>query len=112
MKKVLDWIKRWGGAIGGLAIVVIGAGWLWRRQQNALGKVKDKLAVAEATKAIARLQGQREEVAKRVGETDMLVEELDAEIALQRQRVIDAHEVDPDLSEEEVAARLRRVLGG
>lgn len=112
MKKALDWIKRWGAAIGGLAIVLIGAGWLWQRQRNALGKVKDRLAVAEATKEIAALRARRQAVADRLGEINPMVEELDAEIAAQRLLVLEAHEVDPGLSDEEVAARLREVLGG
>lgn len=112
MSNAWDWLKRFGVWIAGALLLVIGAGWLWRRQRDELGKVKDRLAVAEATKEIARLRGQREEIAKRVGETDEVIDKIDAKIATHRQAVLDAYEVDPTLTDEEVAERLRRVLGG
>lgn len=108
----MAWLRKWGVWLLGLAAVLLGAGWLWNRHRNALGRVRDKLEVAEATKEIAYLRAQREAVAARVSETDEAVLELDRRIVMQKERLLAAHEVDEDLSDEEVADRLREVLGG
>lgn len=102
MKKAWEWIKKWGGVIGGVLLALIGFGWLWHRKQLELGEVKDELAIAKATNNIAELRGRREEVAKQVGEKDEAVKEIDAEIAANKRAIIEAYENGEGLSDKEV----------
>jgi len=107
------WIKSHvkavlGGAVSVL-LLVLGAGWLWRRQKSKLGKVKDELAVAEASNKINELRAVRREVAAQVGEKDESIIAVDAEIAENRRKIIDAHERTEDVTDEELLEELARL---
>lgn len=109
MKKAWDWVKRWGAFLFAGLLVLMGAGWLWRRRTAELGRVQNELAVARAQKEIARLQGQRDEVALRVGEKDEKVEEIDKQLAANRRKIVEAHEHGQGLSDEEVEVAFARL---
>lgn len=103
MKKLWAWIKKWWGAVVAALAAIFGGLLLWRRHKRKLGAVKDELAVAEATKEISRLKGVREEVARQVHRDDVAIKAIDDEIKHQKRKVVEAHEVDEGMSDEEVA---------
>lgn len=107
--KAWTWMKKWGLAIAGGLLAVLGAGWLWRRQREKLGRVKDELAVARAKSKIDELRAVRREVESRLGETDKSIEVIDRQINEQRQVIVEAHENGANLSAEDVAEEMRRL---
>ena len=113
MKKAWAFVKKWGGAIFGalaaLLLALLGVGWLWRKKQAEVGALKDELAVAEATKEIATLRARREEVAARVGEKDVEIKAIDAELAENQRKIVEAHEGGEGLSADEIAAEFSRL---
>jgi len=106
MSKAWAWLKKWGGALfGGLAaalLFVLGAGWLWRRQERTLGRVKDEMAVAKAKADIALLQGVREEIVRQVGEKDQATAEIDEKLLDNRRKIVEAHEGGEGLEGEDL----------
>lgn len=113
MKAAWEWTKKWGGllfgAIAAVLLAVLGAGWLWRRKKAEVGALKDALAVVEATKEIERLRALRGEVAARVGEKDQAVEEIDAQLADNKRKIVEAHEGGENLTSEEVSEAFARL---
>jgi uncharacterized protein HemX len=105
----MKWLKKWGAAIAGVLLVILGAGWLWRRQQARIGKLKDRLAVEEATKKIGELRVLREEVKDRVGEKDEAIADLDRQLLDNQRRIIEAYEGGEGLSDEEMLEEFRRL---
>jgi len=104
--KVWAWLKKWGAVIlGGLA-VLLGAGWLWKTYKGKLGKVKDKLAVAEATKKIAALRATREVLKERVGEKDEAMANIERLLVVNQRRLVAAHAGGEGLSDEEMLSEL------
>lgn len=102
MKKVWAWLKKWGAVILGVLLVIVGGGWLWQRHKRRVGRLKDELAVAEATKEIERLRGQREQLAERVGEKDEQIDQIDDEIKRNKRKIVEAHEQGEGLSDDEI----------
>lgn len=113
MSNAWQWIKKWGGAIfGALAavlLVVLGAGWVWRKKKAEVGALRDELALAEATKEIERLRALRKGVAERVGEKDQAIEEIDAQLAENQRKIVEAHEGGEGLSADEIVAEFERL---
>ena len=60
MAKVWQWLKKTGVWIAGALLLILGAGWFWRRKKSELGRVKDELAVVRATSKIKELRAVRE----------------------------------------------------
>lgn len=110
---MIKWLKEWGswlfGGIAAALLFVLGAGWLWRRKTRELGKVKDELAVAKATKNIERLRGLREEIKARVGEDDQAIAEIDEQLKDNARALVEAHEGAEGMSDEEVLDELARL---
>ena len=96
------WVKRWGAAIAGVLLVALGAGWLWRRQQAALGRAKDTAAVAEARREMDALRATRAEVARQVGEQDAAIAAIDSRIAESKRRIVDLHEGGGDIPDDQL----------
>lgn len=109
MSSVWEWLKKWGAAIAGVLLAVLGAGWLWQRKSRELGRVKDRLAVERVKRDIARLQGMRKEISKRVGEKDEAIEGIDRQLAENRRAIVEAHEHGEGMSDEEVDEAFRRL---
>jgi cation transport ATPase len=103
------WLRRWSLALFAGALVLLGAGWLWRRKAVQLGRALDEAAVARARRDIARLQGLREEVAARVGEKDDAISVIDEKLAENRRVLVEAHEGGQGLTDGEVADAFRRL---
>ena len=103
MKKVWAWLKKYGALLLGGVLALLGAGWLWSRSKSKLGKVKDELAVAEATKEIARLKSAREAIERMVGEKGEALTLIDQKLDDNRLKIIQAHEGGEDMTDEELA---------
>lgn len=100
------WFKKWWKwilAAAGVLFAILTAG-IIVRQVRSLGKVKDQLAIAEATKEIEKLRAVRQEIAARVGEKDEAIEVVDEKLAANRRQIIEAHENGQGMSDEEVDA--------
>lgn len=106
---IKEHVKAVLGAIVGVLLFVLGAGWIWRRQKKTLLRVKDQLAVSKATVELERLRAVREEVAREVGESDQAIVEIDAKIEENRRQLAEAHEKPEDMSDEELLEELRRL---
>lgn len=113
MSRTWAWLKKWGGVLFGALtatlLVVLGAGWLWRRKVAELGRVQDELAVARAQREIAHLRGMREEIAHRVEEKDEVIEAIDRKLAENRRAIIEAHGYGQGLTDEEVEDAFARL---
>ena len=101
-EKAWPWLRKWGALILGIIAVIFGAGWLYKTYKGRLGKVKDELAIAEATKEIGKLRATRIEVAARVGEKDEAMGVIDHKLKENKRIIIEAHEGGENLSDEEV----------
>jgi len=104
-----EWLKKAGVWIAGVLLLLLGAGWLWKRQRDALGKVRDQLAVERGLREVYRLRATREEVKKQVGEKDAAVEEIDRQLAENQRKIVEAHERGEGLSDDEVADAFARL---
>jgi uncharacterized protein HemX len=104
------WLKKWGWALVGAIAVLLGAGWLWDRKTGELGRVQDKLAVAQAKNRIAELQMVREQLTERLGENDQAIEQLDRQLAENKRTLVEAHEHGRDLTDEEIEDAFERLL--
>lgn len=113
MSRVWVWLKKWGGLLFGAVaaglLVVLGAGWLWRRRVAELGRIRDELAVERARQEIAHLRGIREEIASRVEEKDEAIEAIDRKLAENRRAIVEAHEHGQGLTDEEVEDAFARL---
>lgn len=116
MKAAWEWLKKWGGLLfGGIAtvlLVVLTGGWYLRHKNKQLAAARDEAAIAEATAEVRRLEAVRAEVEARVGEKDEAIKVIDQQIAEQKARAVAAAGEGDGLSDEELAARFREVLGG
>jgi HAMP domain-containing protein len=107
--KIWQTLKSWGLAIAGVLLVVLGAGWLWRRKQSELGRVRDELAAKEALTEVRRLEALREEVARQVGEKDVAIEAIDGLLAENQRKLVEAHDGGQGLSDDEVSRLFGRL---
>lgn len=102
MRAIWATIKRWGAAIAGALLVLMGAGWLWRRQKSKLGKALDETALAEARRKMDTLRATREEISRQVTETDDAIVALDQEIRRHKREILILHEGGTEVSDEEL----------
>lgn len=109
MTAVWAWLRKWGALVVGVLLLVLGGGWLWRRREAALGRVRDELAVERAKREIERLRGQREEVARQVGEKDEAIAAIDSRLAENARKIVEAHEGGAGLTDEQVAEAFTRL---
>jgi hypothetical protein len=109
MAKVWEWIKKWGAALAGLLLLLLGAGWLWNRQQQRLGKLKDRLALVEAMKDIDTLRALRVEIEDRTEENTEAIETLDQKILESKRKIVEAHVGGEGLSDEEMLSEFERL---
>tara|TARA_Y100000310_G_scaffold250210_1_gene256395 strand:+ start:182 stop:529 length:348 start_codon:yes stop_codon:yes gene_type:complete len=101
-EKAWPWLKKWGGWILGALVAILTLGLVAKAYKGRLGKVKDELAIAEATKEIGKLQEVRAAIEERVGEKDEAIDIIDHKLAENRRRIIEAHEGGEDLTDDEV----------
>lgn len=100
----MKWLKTWWKAlVAGLAVILTTVGALFlRRRVRRLGVLKDDLAVDESLERLAHLRGRREEVARRVGESDEQVADIDRKLAASRRAIVEAHENGDGLTDSEI----------
>ena len=106
---VWSWLKKWGSIILGALFVLVGGAWLWQRHNRKVGSLKDELAVAKATKEIAHLRGEREQVAERVDEKDEQIQQIDDKIKQNKRKIVEAHEQGEGLSDKEIEREFARL---
>lgn len=115
MKKAWAWLKKWGGLLfGGIAsflLLILGSGWVYRRQKQALADAENEAVIAKAVGEIEQLKKTRAEVVERIGETDKAVGQIDRLIAVQKRRVVEASGGE-GMSDDELEEAFKRVLGG
>ena len=111
MTKVWAWLKKyWYIVVGALlAIAGIGGAAAVYEQKRKVGKLKDELAVAEATKEIEKLRAVRAQIAGQVTFKDEAIEGLDRQILDNQRKIIEAHEDSADLTDEEMLAEFDRL---
>lgn len=109
MKKVWSMLKRYGALALGVLLFLLGGGWLWYRRDRILGRLKDEVRVADARREIERLRGQREEIARQVGEADEAILEIDRKLARNRRAVVESFEDGEGLSDDEVDEAFARL---
>lgn len=103
------WLKKWGGWILGGLVAILTLGLVTKAVHSRLGKVKDELAIAEATKKIGELRATRVQIEERVEEKDEALAVIDRQLAENRRRIIEAHEGGEDLTDEEVLEEFARL---
>lgn len=109
LKSACSWLKQWSWALLLGLLALAGAGWAIRRRQIQLGQVRDALAVERAQNAIAELRGKRDQLLTEVTADHALVQEIDAQLAENKRKLVEAHEMPPDMTTEEVADAFRRL---
>ena len=99
-------IFRW---LGSILVVVLGAGWLYRKHRAKVGALRDGMALEKAKGELAALRVLRDERVKQAGERDDEVAALDRRIAEQKRKAVEAHEVSTGLSDDEIENAFRRL---
>jgi hypothetical protein len=109
MKKAWEWCKKWGLAIAGVLLAILGAGWLWGRYKSKLGRAIDQATIADATAEVRALQKQREVLAERSDEHTEAIAELDEKLEENKKKIIRAYEGGKDLTDEELLKEMARL---
>lgn len=107
--KAWEHIKKTGVWIAGLLLLVLGAGWMWRRSKARLLDAKDKAAIADAQAGIERLAAVREEVANRRGEKDAAIVAIDHQIEEQKKIIKETLELGAGMTPEEIDEEFRHM---
>ena len=109
MKRAWNWVKKNVGAVLGMLLTAIlaifGGGWLWRRAHPR----QDEILAGE--KELAKLDGIREEMLKRVDEKDEAIEHIDEQRRAKVKEIAIVRAGVEDLNDDEVEAEFRRLYG-
>ena len=100
--KFWAWLKKWGIALLGGLLTLLTFGWFAKRKFSELGRVKDELALAEATAEIGKLRASRDAIEERVGEKDAVIEAIDESLTAQRRKLVEAHQLGEGKTDEEI----------
>ena len=100
--KAWEFIKKWGAALLGIVLLILGAGWLWSRYRNKLGMIRDELTVTKARAKIDELRAVRTEVERHSTHKDEEIAAIDQQIAEQKRAIVEAHEHGLGLKPEEI----------
>lgn len=92
MAKAWVWIKKWGAAIAGLLLVLLGAGWMWRRKQAEVAKLKDEAAVATALREMEALRAVRERLHAEEKPVAAEIAAIDQQLKDNKRKIVEAHE--------------------
>jgi hypothetical protein len=109
VNKVWAFLKRWGAALAGLLLALLGAGWMWKRKQAEIARLKDQAAVDRALKDMEGLRAVRERVAKEEGTTAAQITVIDESLAENRRKIVEAHEGMENLKDDEVEEAFHRL---
>lgn len=107
MKKAWAWIKKWWGALVGVALLLLGAGWAWDRRR--VGKLKDELAVKTAQARLAKMEAKRAANEALAEDRTEQIERLDKRIMEEKRNIINAFEGGEKLSDKEMLRELSRM---
>ncbi len=92
MRRALDWLKRWRGAMQGVVLVVLGAGWLWRRERGKRLDAEAEAEVARLKEKVATAKAVRDQLLKEVGEDDQAIGQLDVQIDANEHEILTHYE--------------------
>jgi len=109
LKSAWEWLKKWGLALGGglLALLGIGAGWLYQRKR--LARVKDQAAVDKALGEMDALRMLRARVRSEEGAVSGQIEAIDRKLDENKRRIIGAHEGIEAVKDEDLDDTLARL---
>lgn len=97
------------GAVVGLLLALLGAGWVWSRHLRVSRQIADRVAVATALREIAMLEERRAELSADERAEDAQLAAVDSELRQAKRAVVEAHKRGDGLSDAEVVAAFERL---
>lgn len=104
------WLKRWGALVLGALLLVLGGGWLWRRERDKRLDAETRAEVNRLREKIASAKAIRKRLVEDADGQTRAIDKLDDAIASNERAIAAAHDEPLEgLSRDEIRERLRRI---